>query len=356
MTNKDLTVHISARTVVVTLLFLALAALLFFLQDLVLILLTAIVLASAIEPAVRFFIKYKIPRVFAVLLVYVAVFLSIFGILFFFIPPVLDEAARLLGTLPQFIDSFRITNPIPGFSAEVVTRELSLREAVNELRSSLSGVSTNFIQTVSQIFGGVLSFVLILVFSFYFAVLERGVDDFLKVITPVKHQKYVVGLWRRSQEKIGKWMQGQIVLAIIVGVLTFLGLSILGVKFALLLAVLAGLFELIPVFGPILAAIPAVAIAFLTGDTTTGLLVIGLFLIIQQFENHLIYPLVVKKVVGVPPLLVILALLIGWQLAGFLGVLLSVPIAAVIQEFIADVQEDKRKQFESQETSAAEVV
>ena len=133
-------------------------------------------------------------------------------------------------------------------------------------------------------------------------------------------------------------MQGQLLLAVIVGVLVFLGLTILGVKHALLLAVVAAMFEIIPVFGPILAAVPAVALSFLDGGLTLGLLVIALYVIVQQFESHLIHPLVVTRVVGVPPLLVILSIIVGAQLAGFLGILLSVPIAATIQELVKDVK------------------
>jgi predicted PurR-regulated permease PerM len=167
----------------------------------------------------------------------------------------------------------------------------------------------------------------------------------LRLVTPVEHEQYVVSLWRRSQDKIGKWMQGQLLLGLIVGVLLYLGLVILGVPYALLLAVLAAIFELIPVFGQILAALPAIAVAFGDGGVTAALLVLGLYLIVQQFESNLIYPLVVKKIVGVPPLLVILALLIGAKLAGFLGILLSVPIAAALQEFINDIQKKKDREL-----------
>ena len=122
-----------------------------------------------------------------------------------------------------------------------------------------------------------------------------------------------------------------------------MGLMILGIPNALLLAVLAAVFELIPVFGQFLAAIPALAIAFADGGFTALLLVGGLYVIVQQFEAHLIYPVVVKKVVGVPPLLVILALIVGAKLAGFLGILLSVPIAAAVQEFVADIDKEKTR-------------
>jgi predicted PurR-regulated permease PerM len=210
------------------------------------------------------------------------------------------------------------------------------------MKGLLSEFSGDTIGTATAVFGGLLSFIMILVFSFYFAIQERGIEDFLRVVTPKEHEPYVLGLWDRSKKKIGLWLQGQLLLGVIVGVLVFLLLSILGVKHALVLAVVAAVFELIPVFGPTLAAAPAVMVAFVDGGVTLGLLVIGAYVIIQQFENHLIYPLVVTKVVGVPPLLVILALIIGGKLAGFLGIVLSAPIAAILQEVFNDIEVSRR--------------
>ena len=165
----------------------------------------------------------------------------------------------------------------------------------------------------------------------------------MRIITPAAEQVYVLNLWKRSQEKIGKWIQGQLILAAIVGVLLYLGLTILGVPNALLLSLIAAAFELIPVFGQFIAAVPAVAVGFGSGGVTEALLVAGLYIVIQQFEANLIYPVVVKKVVGIPPLLVILSLLIGFKLVGFLGVLLSVPIAGAVQEFLSDVDKEKKR-------------
>ena len=180
--------------------------------------------------------------------------------------------------------------------------------------------------------------------SFHFAIQETGIDDFIRIISPVRHQKYAINLWRRSQVKIGLWMQGQLLLSLIVAVLTYLWLTILGVPYALLLAIFAAIAELVPVFGSIAAAIPAIAVAGSSGGLILALLAGGGYLVINQIQGNLIYPLVVKRIVGVPPLLVILALIAGAQLAGFLGVLLSVPIAAALQEFISDIE--KRKQEE----------
>ena len=172
---------------------------------------------------------------------------------------------------------------------------------------------------------------------------EDGVSNFLKIISPIKHHAYIIDLWKRSQRKIGYWMQGQLLLGLIVGILVYLGLMIIGIKHALFLASVAVIFELIPIFGPILAAVPAILIALTNGSVTFGLLVAGLYLIIHQFENHLLYPFVVRKIIGISPIIVILALVIGAKLAGFLGAILAVPIASAFMEWIDDIERDKKK-------------
>lgn len=337
-------ITISSGTIIKSILFVLLVAALFFLKDLVLILVTAIVIASAIEPITRWFVGYKVPRVIAVLMVYVLILLALLSIFYFFVPTLLQETSNFLTFLPTYTNSIDLSSTIGGdfFGApESIVKTFSIKDALQSLQESFSNLSQGFIQSISVIFGGAMSFILIIVFSFYFAVQETGIDDFLRVVTPVKHQGYILDLWRRSQVKIGRWMQGQLILALIVGVLVYMGLTILDVRYALLLAVLAGVFELIPLFGAFLAAVPGIAIASVDGGITLGLMVTGLYLIISQFENHLIYPLVVTKVVGVPPLMVIIALIVGFQTAGFLGVILSVPVAAIVQELIKDVQKEK---------------
>lgn len=353
---KDINVTINPGTIFTALLIGVLAVALFYLKNLVLIVLTAIVIASAIEPAVHGLMRRGISRLLSVILMYLVVAGSFFTLIFFFVPPILGDAVAFLSQLPATLTAINIAEVSHGLvpSWGSFTNDSAYLEFLKNFSPALSGSAGNAFSTLSTIFGGLTSFALIVVFSFYFSVQETGVDDFLRVVTPVKEQAYVLHLWKRSQEKIGKWMQGQLILGVIVGVLLYLGLTILGVPYALLLAVLAGVFELIPVFGQILAAIPAIAIAFSAGGATEGFLVVGLYVLVQQFEAHLIYPVVVKKVVGIPPLMVILALLIGYQLFGFLGVLLSVPIAAAIQEFVSDVDRQKTRAIAAELAKAKE--
>lgn len=349
---SDSTISITTGTIVKTLVILAGAWLLFYLRDLVLIVLTAVVIASAMEPAVRAFMKYKMPRILAVIMLYLVVLGVIAGLIYVFVPQVLNEVSGFATEVPNYLDNlnrFGAYNQYATIFGLPSPENISPGEIVAQAQQgfNLSSIFGNTFGAVASLFGGLFSFVLILVLSFYFTMSQTGVDDFLSVITPRKYRTYVLDLWDRSRHKIGLWMQGQVLLGVIIGVLVYLGLTILGVKHALLLAILAAMFELIPVFGPTLAAVPAVLIGFADGGLTIGLLVIALYVILQQFENHLIYPLVVTKVVGVPPLLVILGLIVGAKLAGFLGILISVPVVATLQELVHDLS--TRKSFASEE-------
>jgi predicted PurR-regulated permease PerM len=188
----------------------------------------------------------------------------------------------------------------------------------------------------------VLSFFLIVILSFYLVVQEDGVENFIRLITPSARHDYAINLWGRARRKIGSWLQGQILLGIIVGVLVYLILAVVGIPHALVLAVLAAAFELIPVFGPVISSVPAILIAFSDKGIGTGFLLIGLYLIIYQFESQLFYPLVVKKIVGISPIIVIIALVVGAKLAGILGALIAVPLSAALMEYVHDVEKRKK--------------
>ena len=342
--KEGVTISITTGTIVKTALIGIGLFLLYYLRELVLVVLTAVVISSACEPAVRFFMRARIPRLVAVILLYLIIFIFLFGMFYFFLPTVLNDLRGFVGALPEYLNAASSVVAVEDFAflfglapdvapADIFTHINQNLSLANVFGSSFSAAAT--------VLGSIFSLILIIVFSFYFTVAETGVDDFLRVIAPQKYQPYLLNLWFRARHKIGLWMQGQVLLGVIVGVLVYLSLTIIGVKHALLLAVLAAVLELIPVFGPTISAVPAVLIAFADGGLALGLVVIALYVIIQQFENHLIYPLVVTKVVGVPPLLVILGLIIGWNVAGFLGILLSVPISAALQEFVNDWSKGK---------------
>lgn len=357
----EVELEISSGTIVRAIIIVGLFALAWFLRDIILVVLSAIVLASAIEPLVRLIVSKGPPRLFALVLVYLFGGAFLAGVIYFFVPAILDDVSRLARAAPQYLDLGSLWDPLQEegvvpqatggntILSRVTNVEKGLHEGANVLDLLKNSIEEGgAVRGASVFFGGFLSFVLIIVLSFYLAAQERGIENFFRLISPVKSRGYIVDLWKRSQTKIGLWFQGQLVLGLLVGVLAFLGLSILGVSSALFLAFLMMIFEIIPVFGPILAAVPGVAIAFTEGirgvdpGLTAALFIALFYFIIQQFESHLFYPLVVRKVIGIPPVLVILAMVVGAKMAGFLGILLSVPLTAVLMEFLNDVARERK--------------
>ena len=343
--EREFHVSIKPSTVVTALFIIAGAYAFWLLRGLALLVLAAIVIASAIEPWVAFFIRRRLPRFLAALLVYVLVFGSVFSLLYFFFPPIIADAANFLSVAPQYLSTINASSSIPGLSnaADLVGTQQSFLQTLISFQSVFSSTSGSTFQLMASFFGGILSLSLVIVLSFYFALQDTGVDDFLRMIMPVAYEDYSVDLWKRSQKKIGRWMQGQILLSVIVGILVYLGLLIIGVPYALLLAVFTAIAEIIPIFGSLLAGAAAAVVGFSTGGIALAVIVAGLYVVVNQFEANLIYPLIVKKIVGIPPLLVIVALIAGYTLAGFLGALLSVPVAAVLVEIISDFDKRKRR-------------
>ena len=346
--NKELHVSITSGTIAKAILIILGAYVFWILRDLILLVLTAIIIASAIEPGVAPIVRLRVPRFVAVLLVYVLVFGSLFVLMYLFFPPIIADAADFLSVVPKYLSTLSVPSGFSGISSatDLLGSQEQLQSFVQSLFSlqyAFSASANGAIQLLVTFFGGLLSLMLVVVLSFHFALQNPGVDDFLRLVMPVTHEEYAVSLWKRAQKKIGLWMQGQILLSVIVGILIYLGLLIIGIPYALLLAVFTAFAEIIPIFGSLIAGLIAVIVAYSHGGIALASIVVGLYVVVNQFEANLIYPLIVKKVVGIPPLLVIVALIAGYTLVGFLGVLLSVPVAAAALEFLSDF--DKRKRL-----------
>lgn len=313
----------------------------YYIYDILLSLLCAIIIASGLEPAILWLKKLGAPRILGAILVYfiLAVF---FILLFYLILPVLIEEFRILSTTyPQLQKNItaglRETSLLPFFSFFTDNTDTFLRVPSGYFGDFAEGP----FDVAAAVFGGLFSFVIIAVTSFYLTAQERGIEAFLRLVSPLRHEAYIIDLWERSQRKLGKWLRAQLVLGAIVGVFIFFGLTFLGVQQAFLFALLAGIFEIIPVAGPILAAIPAAATAFLQSPIL-GLLTLLLYLVVQQTESHVIVPVVMRRVVGLSPLIVVIALLIGGRLAGVLGILIAVPLTTILAELIDDWDKKKR--------------
>ncbi len=340
-------ISISTGTIIRTFLVLISFFLFWFLQDLVLVVLTSIVIASFVEAFIPRFKKIGIGRVFGVIILYVSGVLLLAGLFYLFAPLLITEVYNFANFISNyipgvtFLDFFQ--NDIFGGAKDVVENldgKLSLTSLLQISKSFIDNLSGGFIQTFANIFGGLFNFFLILIISFYLSVEEKGIEKFLRIILPIKYEDYVVDLWDRSRRKIALWMKGQMFLAFLIAVLIYLLLSLIGIKYALLLALVAGLMSFLP-YGSIIALIPALSFSFLSGGWEDALLVFAVFVIINQFETFLFTPLIINRVVGLSPLMVILSVLIGFELAGFWGMILAIPVSVFFMEFMNDIEKKK---------------
>ncbi len=346
--DKDTTViSISSGTIIKTIFIVLIIVALFYLRDIVLIFLTSVVLASAIEPGTKWFVRRGLPRLLSVITMYVLLLGVAASLFYFIVPEFLNDMSNFVSRLPNSISQLTVKTGVgtdyASWQAAILglSKSESLGQAIRNVTTSFSNSSLGLLGTLTTVFGGFVSFILILVISFYLSVRESGVEDFLRLVSPLKHEKYIISVWSRTQYKIGKWMQGQLMLAVLIGLLVYIGLSVLNVPNALFFALIAAVFELIPVFGAVVGSIPGIAVAYLQGGLAFGVIVAIMYLVIQQIESNIVYPLVVQKILNVHPLLVIMALVVGARLGGFLGVLLSVPIAVTITELMDDRSKNK---------------
>lgn len=315
MTNHK--IDISHKTVFFIAGFLALLWALFLIRDVIVLLFIAIILMSALAPIVEKLVNWRIPRALAIALTYV-VFLSLFiEIISLGVTPLIDETNNLIRSLPENINS-------------LIPSNIPIDKSV--LQQELSAQTKNALGVVFTLFGNFIAFVSVLVLTFYL-LLERSKLDALIAHFFIGREERVKKIIRQIEEKLGSWMRGQLVLSLIIGILVYVVLTFLAVPYALPLSILAGILEVVPMIGPIIASVPSILVAYLTSPVL-GLITAVSFFVIQQMENHIIVPQVMKKAVGLNPLIVILAVAIGGRLLGVSGALLAVPITVVIQLII----------------------
>jgi predicted PurR-regulated permease PerM len=319
---------------------------LYMVRDVLVILFLSVIIASAVSPFANWLEEKKIPRLLSVLLLYLAFFGLIVFLFSMIIPNIAVESGQLTQALPKFISS------VSG-ALEKAQQTTSSRyfDFLSEIQNFLDSF-TQFLQVSSQsvlnlivsIFGGVLSFIAIIIISFYLSVMRRGIIGFIGSIIPEKYENYVISLWKRAEFKVGRWLQSQLLLALTMGLIVFVGLSLFKVKYALLLGIVAMVLEIVPVVGPVIFAIPGILLAFLQSPAL-GIWVLVFYVVVQQLESHVLTPLIIGKTVGLNPVTVIIAILIGGRIDGIIGVLMAVPMAVIIVEILDDIarQRENRK-------------
>ncbi len=306
-------------------------------RDALLLIYISALVAIGLSPLVnelerKRFLRQRVPRWAAILVIYVCLVSALVAIAAMVIPAVVMQARDLAMDLPRLLHQGQQWLINHG----VLTREISAREAVQQTAPSAAQDTLGLVANAALgVIGGVFGLITVLVLAFYLLVDSSSLILVFLRLFPREKRAQVNDACRRVTNKISAWLGGQLLLAGIIGSTAALGLFLLGVPFFWVLALIAAIGEMIPIVGPILSAVPAALVA-LSVKPTLALAVILFFIAQQQLENHLLVPKIMQRQVGISPVFVIIALLIGGSLLGVMGAILAVPTAAILQVLLEE--------------------
>lgn len=322
-------IEISHRTIIFTVLFLIFIWFLFQIRQILIALFISVILMAALNPLVDRLQRFKLPRVFAILIIYVFIF-AIFGIILSgVIPPLVDQTSTLISRLPEYAQALGL----PEIDQGIITSQIN----------QLGSLPANILKITVSVLSNLVAVLTLMVITFYLLLERKNLDRYLQVLFGSGGEKQAEKFIDEIERRLGGWVRAQAALMAIVALMSYLGLRLLGIDFALPLALLAGVLEIIPNIGPVVSGIPAV-LAGLAVSPMMGLAVVALYFLIQQIENTVIVPQIMKREAGVNPLVVIISLIIGFKLAGIVGAVLAIPIVLLIQVTASEVFASDRLQ------------
>jgi predicted PurR-regulated permease PerM len=348
--------RVATRTIFLILGLVLVIWLAFRLQPVLVQVLLAIIISAGMTPIVdrlsepsAIGARWRPPRGLVVLALYLLLLALLAALFAVLLPPLLHDLEDLVRRSPGLLTDLQ-----QGLQEWVdrsallpqtdVRENLSnqLRQAAGQLVGLLSQ-ALGVVRLALGVVSGTLDAILTLVVALYITADSRRIRGYLIAFLPVDRQAQGARVASRIGQRLGGWVRGQLLLSSIIGLVTLVGLSLLGVRYAVLLALIAAIGEAVPMIGPIISAVPAVIVA-LTQSPTQGLLTLGLYVLIQQLENHLIVPRVLSRAVELHPLAVMLALLAGSQLMGIAGAILSVPVSAAVSVIVDELRRERLEQ------------
>jgi len=320
-------IEISYRTIIFIAVFALGLWILFQIREVLLTLFVSLILMSSLNPSIERLEKLRIPRPLAIILFYLLVLAILSFSLVGIVPPLIEQTSSLIARIPDFFKQFKIL----GMDEKVIASQLS----------QFSSIPANIIQFIIGFFSNILTFFAISIISFYLLMERKNLDRYLVSFFGEEKEKEIGRIIDKIESKLGGWVRGELLLMIFVGILSYVGFRVVGLEYALPLAILAFLLEIIPNIGPTLSAVPAVLVG-LTVSPVRALVVVGLCFLIQQIENSLLVPRIMRQVAGVNPLVSIISLAIGFKLAGVGGAILAIPTFIVIEVIASEISSSSK--------------
>jgi predicted PurR-regulated permease PerM len=274
---------------------------------------------ATLSPFSDFLIRKRIPKILSVLIPYTITIAILVLLIFPLVPFFLSQIELLFKNFPKYINQAAIA-----FNLHV-----DVSNVKNFFESDINSVGKNALSVTGKIFSGAFSVLTVFVISFYLMLEREGLKKQFISLWPSSYHENILRTANQVENKIGWWLRGQLILSFTIGFCVWLGLTLLGLPFALPLGLLAGILEIIPTIGPIVSAVPAIIVA-LTISPGLAIFVAIFYILLQMLENNLLVPKIMQKAVGLNPIIIIIGVLIGSKFLGILGALLAVPFIAMI--------------------------
>ncbi len=338
--NRDYILDISWGTILKIFITIICFYLLYQIRDILIGFIFALIISILFNPAIDFLQKRKIPRIISTIFVYIGIFGIISFLIYGTIPIFISEIQYFSQVLPRYFE--KISPFMKGLGLQAFE---NIESFLNFLRKILESMAGNIFNTLFTIFGGIFSTIFVLTVAVFLSLEEKPVEGAISLFFPKKYEAYLLSLWSRCQKKVFGWFLSRILGCLFVGLLSYFAFSLFNTKYPFSLALLAGILNFIPVVGPIVTG----ALIFLVislENFLRAIFVLIVFTLIQQIENNILLPILTKKILGLSPVLVLIALAIGGTLWGFLGGVLAIPLTGILFEFLRDFLKKKKAEEE----------
>lgn len=313
---------------------------LFLVRDIVVWFFFALIISLLLDPAVNFLRRMRIPKVLAVILVYLSIFGVLALIIYLTAPVFAFEIKQFTQNIPEY---FEKTSPLLRDLGFDVAKDFE--SLTSGLVSQLQESSTSIVKAISMFFGGIASTILIFVFAFYISLEDKGPERFLALLAPKKYEHVILTIFEKAQIQVSGWFGARILACLFVGIISFIIFFLFGIKYSFILALISGTLNFVPFVGPLITGVLVFLSVGVSESWIVAMYIVVALYIIQAVENNIVTPLLMKKIIDLPPILVLISLLVGGTIFGILGMIFVVPVFGIIYEFSKDFLEKRKEEM-----------
>ncbi len=337
---SEQTLDISWETIIKVLITGSVFYILFLARNIVIWFFFALIISLLVDPIINFLRWLRLPKILAVILVYLSIF-GVLGLMIYLTAPIfIFELNQFSQNIPSYFEKI---NPI--LKDVGIQAAHNFEDFTSILVFGLKQSSSSVLHAIATFFGGVYSTFLIFALAFFISLEDKGTEKVLAFLTPKKYEEYIISLFERAQFKVSRWFGVRILSCIFVGVTSFITFYLIGIKYSFILALISGVLNFVPYIGPTITLTLSVVFVGVSNSWLMAIYIFVILLIIQEIDNKILMPLLMKKFMDLPPVLVLISLLVGGTIFGFLGTVFAVPVFGIIYEFSKEFLERRKEEI-----------